>query len=59
MLARVLGDIIGESQHAFVEGRQILDAVMAANEVVDDLLVGKKAGLICKLDMKKAYDHVS
>lgn len=51
--------MIGESQHTFVEGHQILDAVMTANEIVDDLLVGKKEGLICKFDMEKTYDHVN
>lgn len=40
-------------------GRQILDAVMTANEVVDDLISGKKEEILCKLDMEKAYDHVS
>lgn len=58
-LSRILGEIIGESQHAFVEGQQILDAIMAANEVFDDLVADKKEGLICKLDMEKAYDHVN
>lgn len=27
--------IIGDYQHAFIEGRQITDAIMIANEVVD------------------------
>lgn len=27
-LTKVLGDLIGDCQHAFVEGRQILDAVL-------------------------------
>lgn len=43
----------------FVEGRQILETVMASNEVVDDLFANKRDRLICKLDMEKAYDHVS
>lgn len=42
-----------------MEGRQILDAVMAANETVDDLLTNKREDLACKLDMEKAYNHVN
>lgn len=58
-LSRVLGEVIGECQYAFVEGRQIIDAAMAANKAVDDLMARSKDGLLCKLDMKKTYDHVS
>lgn len=58
-LSKMLGEVIGDCQYAFVEWRQILEAVIAANEVDDDLFVGKKDGLFCKLDMEKAYDHVS
>lgn len=54
-----LKSIIGDCQHAFVEGRQITDAIMIANEVVDDLLRNKKRGILCKLDMEKAFDNVS
>jgi len=57
--SRVLGEVIGECQHALVEDKQILDVVMTANEAVDDLMVRGKDGLLCKLDMKKAYDHVN
>lgn len=57
--SRVLGEVIGECQHAFVEGRQMLNAMMAANETVDDLMARENDGLVCKLDMEKAYGHVS
>lgn len=51
--------MIGESQHAFMDDRQIMDAVMVANEVVDDLVSSKEKGILYKLDMKKAYYHIS
>lgn len=47
-LSKILRKIIGECEHAFVGGRHILDAVMAANEVVDELISNKKEGVLCK-----------
>ena len=58
-IKRVMGKIISQSQSAFVERRQILDAVLIANEVVDSTLRRKKSGLVCKLDIEKAYDSIS
>lgn len=58
-LVKVLGEIIGDCQHTFVGCRQILDAVLAANETVDELMSNIKDGLMCKPDMEKAYDHVN
>lgn len=45
-------------KNTFVAGRQILDAVMVANEVVDDMVGKKKVDIVCKINMEKAYDHV-
>lgn len=42
-----------------MEGRKILDAVMVANEVVDDLVGNKREGILCKLGLEKTYDHVN
>ena len=51
--------MILESQNAFVEGKQIMDAALIANEVVDSTLKDNVGGVLCKLDIEKAYDHVS
>lgn len=56
---RRLGEIISDSQNTFVEDRQILDTVLAEYEIVDDLVTNRKEGIICKLDMEKAYDYIS
>ena len=57
-LKRVVGKVISEAQNAFVEDRQILDAALFANEVVDVMLRRKESGVLCKLDIEKAYDHL-
>ena len=43
---------------AFVKGRQILDAALVANEVVEEGRKHNKTGMIFKIDFEKAYDHV-
>ena len=58
-IKRVLGKVISPIQSAFVEGKQILDAVLIANEAVDTIIRRKESGIVCKLDIEKAYDHLS
>ena len=49
----VLGDTISKTQAAFVAGRQILDVVLVANEVVEDYRRSNKEGWCLKLISKK------
>lgn len=58
-LKGVINSIISQPQCAFIQGRQILDSVIIANECIEDRRVEGRNGLICKLDLEKAYDHVN
>ncbi|RVW33004.1 putative mitochondrial protein [Vitis vinifera] len=42
---------------AFVQGRQILDMVLIANEIVDEKRRSEEEGVVFKIDFEKAYDH--
>ncbi|RVW38449.1 hypothetical protein CK203_082390 [Vitis vinifera] len=57
-LKKVLGKVVSAIK-TFVRGRQILDASLIANEVVDYWQKQKKKGLVCKLDIEKAYDSIN
>jgi len=57
-LRGVLGSVISNSQSAFVKGKQILDGILIANEVVDEARRSNKELLMFKVDFEKAYDSV-
>ena len=48
-LKRVMRKLVLNSHNAFVEGRQILDAVLVANEAIDSRKRSTGASLVCKL----------
>ena len=57
-LRLVIGSVISDSQSAFVKGRQVLDGILVANEVVDDAQRSNKELLLFKVDFEKAYDSI-
>ena len=57
-LRGVLHETIHSTQGAFVQGRQILDAVLIANEIVNEKRRSGKERVVFKIDFEKAYDHV-
>ncbi|WMV08457.1 hypothetical protein MTR67_001842 [Solanum verrucosum] len=58
-LKTVMGTLVDEHQMALLKGRQIMDATLLANELVDSRVKQNKPGVLCKLDIEKAYDHVN
>jgi len=58
-LRSIIGSVISDSQSALVKGRQILDGILVANEVVDDARKHKKELLLFKVDFEKAYDSIN
>ena len=58
-LRGVLHETIHSTQGTFVQGRQILDAVLITNEIMDEKRRSGEEGVVFKIDFEKAYNHVS
>ena len=54
----VLSLVIDESQSAFLKDRGMLDSVLMANEVVEEITRKQRSGICLKVDYEKAYDSV-
>eukprot|EP00253_Pinus_taeda_P009227 PITA_09227 len=55
----LLPSLLSEEQSGYVEGRQILNNIIQAHEVVHTLTSKRQAGMIVQLDIVKAYDKVN
>jgi hypothetical protein len=58
-LKLILPTIISLEQSGYVEGRQILDSIILAHEVIHSLQKTKTPGMLLKLDISKAFDKLS
>ena len=52
-LKRMIQKVIAETQFAFLEGRQLVDGIVIANELVDDAKRRKKEVILFKVDFEK------
>ncbi|GJS62004.1 RNA-directed DNA polymerase, eukaryota, reverse transcriptase zinc-binding domain protein [Tanacetum coccineum] len=57
-LVLVLGDLVSDTQSAFLKERQILDGPFILNEVIQWCKKKKKQSMIFQVDFEKAYDSV-
>lgn len=55
----MLESLIAKNQSAFFLGRQLLDSVLVANEIVDYSTRVKNECLLFKVYFEEAYDMVS
>lgn len=54
-----MGELVSDQQNAFIQGRQIIDASLIANEVLDWQLKQGDAGILCQLDIEKAFNQLN
>ncbi len=54
-----LGERVYDTHNAFIQGKQIRDSVLIANECLNSRLKSRLPRVLCKLDVEKAYNHVN
>ncbi|KAK3199445.1 hypothetical protein Dsin_022860 [Dipteronia sinensis] len=55
----VMNSIVGVSQMAFVNDRQLMDSFVVAEEIIHSWRRDKEGSLLVKLDFEKAFDSVN
>ena len=54
----MIGSVVSDTQSSFIHEKQILDGILIANEVVDEVRRRDKELIMFKVDFEKAYDSV-
>lgn len=54
-----MGKLVSNHQNAFIKNSQITDAALIANEVLDWKPKSGEPGIICVLDIEKAFDQLN
>jgi len=57
-LKKVISKVINVRQSAFLEGRGLLDSILVANEVLEEMKRNKKSCVFFKVNYEKAYDSM-
>jgi len=58
-LKKVISKVIDHRQSSFLKGMRILDNVLMAIEVLEEVKRKKKSCVLFKVDYEKAYDSVN
>jgi Reverse transcriptase (RNA-dependent DNA polymerase) len=58
-LTPLISHLVDPTQTAFLQGKYILDNVLAAHEIIYCSKFHKEKGLVLKVDFEKAYDKVN
>jgi len=53
-----MATVIDDVQSAFLKDRGLLESVMMANEVIDEVRRSRRSGVCLKIDFEKAYNSV-
>lgn len=54
-----LNKLVFRKQNAFIKSRQIIDTSFISNEVLDCIIKSIETGILCKLDIKKAFEQLN